>query len=67
MANALTQDAAARTAERVAQENRMGNEDELRLERFLKNNPQDWLHIYISNGRLMEEMERLVNKEDPNS
>ncbi|MCI59961.1 hypothetical protein A2U01_0081216, partial [Trifolium medium] len=33
MANALAQDAANRTAERVAQENRRGNDDELRLER----------------------------------
>ena len=36
MANVMAQDAAARTAERVTQENLRGNEDELRLERFLK-------------------------------
>ena len=39
MANALTQEAAARMAERVAQENHMVNEDEMRFERFLRNNP----------------------------
>ena len=42
MANALTQEVAARMAESVAQENRMGNEDEMRLERFLRNNPKEF-------------------------
>ena len=40
MANVMAQETAARTAERLAQENLRGNEDELRFERFLKNNPQ---------------------------
>ncbi|MCI27686.1 hypothetical protein A2U01_0048886 [Trifolium medium] len=39
MANALAQDAANRTAERVAQENRRGDDDELRLERIMNNKP----------------------------
>ncbi|MCI95001.1 hypothetical protein A2U01_0116299, partial [Trifolium medium] len=39
MANAMAQDTANRTAERVAQENRRGGDDELRLERFMKNGP----------------------------
>ncbi|WJX17748.1 hypothetical protein P8452_07625 [Trifolium repens] len=61
MANALTQDAAARTAERVAQENRMGNEDELRLERFLRNNPQEFKGGHDPEGaqKWLEGMERI--------
>ncbi len=37
MANAMAQEATNRNAERVAQENLRGNEEEARLERFLKN------------------------------
>ncbi|KAK2420705.1 hypothetical protein QL285_031409 [Trifolium repens] len=40
MANAMAQEATNRNAERVSQENLRGNENEARLERFLKNNPQ---------------------------
>jgi hypothetical protein len=40
MANAMAQEATNRNAERVAQENLRGNEEEARLERFFKNNPQ---------------------------
>ncbi|MCI56121.1 hypothetical protein A2U01_0077372, partial [Trifolium medium] len=39
MANAMAQDAANRTAEKEAQENMRGGDDELRLERFMKNDP----------------------------
>ncbi|MCI71897.1 hypothetical protein A2U01_0093160, partial [Trifolium medium] len=39
MANAIAQDAANRNAEIVAQENMRGGDDELRLERFMKNGP----------------------------
>jgi hypothetical protein len=61
MANALTQDAEARTAERVAQQNRMGNEDKLRLERFLKNNPQAFNGGHNPEGaqKWLEGMERI--------
>ncbi|WJX89958.1 hypothetical protein P8452_71908 [Trifolium repens] len=61
MANVLTQDAAARVAERVAQENRMGNEDEMRLERFLRNNPKDFKGGHDPEGaqKWLEAMERI--------
>ncbi|KAK2435291.1 Polynucleotidyl transferase, ribonuclease H superfamily protein [Trifolium repens] len=49
MANALTQEAAARMAERVAQENRKGNKDEMRLERFLRNNPKEFKGGHLCN------------------
>ncbi|MCI87240.1 hypothetical protein A2U01_0108522, partial [Trifolium medium] len=39
MANAMAQDAFNRTAEREAQENMRGGDDELRLERYMKNDP----------------------------
>jgi hypothetical protein len=61
MANALTQEAAARMAERVAQENRMGNEDEMRLERFLRNNPKEFKGGHDPEGaqKWLEAMERI--------
>ncbi|KAK2375585.1 cleavage and polyadenylation specificity factor subunit [Trifolium repens] len=61
MANALAQETAARTAERVAQENLRGNEDELRLERFLKNNPQAFNGGHNPDGaqKWLESMEKI--------
>ncbi|MCH93644.1 hypothetical protein A2U01_0014596, partial [Trifolium medium] len=50
MANALAQDAANRTSKRVAQENQMGNDDELRLERFMKNQPPVFVGGYDPDG-----------------
>ena len=61
MANVMAQETAARTADRVAQENRMGNEDELRLERFLRNNPQSFKGGHDPEGaqRWLESMEKI--------
>ncbi|XP_045787522.1 uncharacterized protein LOC123882913 [Trifolium pratense] len=61
MANAIAQDAYNRTAERVAQENRTGNEDELRLERFLKNQPPTFAGGYDPEGsqKWLEDVERI--------
>ncbi|MCI47658.1 hypothetical protein A2U01_0068900, partial [Trifolium medium] len=39
MANVMAQNAANQTTERIAQENRRGGDDELRLERFMNNKP----------------------------
>ncbi|MCI67058.1 hypothetical protein A2U01_0088316, partial [Trifolium medium] len=38
-ATAMAQEAVSKTANRVAQEARRGEEDELRLERFMNNKP----------------------------
>ena len=61
MANVMAQETAARTAERLAQENLRGNEDELRLERFLKNNPQAFKGGYNPEGaqKWLEGMEKI--------
>ncbi|KAK2452132.1 hypothetical protein QL285_011125 [Trifolium repens] len=61
MANVMAQETAARTAERLAQENLRGNEDELRLERFLKNNPQSFKGGYNPEGaqKWLEGMEKI--------
>ncbi|KAK2442903.1 hypothetical protein QL285_014051 [Trifolium repens] len=61
MANAMAQEATNRNAERVAQENLRGNEDEARLERFLKNNPQVFKGEHDPDGAIkwLEAMERI--------
>jgi hypothetical protein len=61
MANALAQETASRTAERLAQENLRGNEDETRLERFLKNNPQAFNGGHNPDGaqKWLENMEKI--------
>ncbi|MCI43148.1 cellular nucleic acid-binding protein, partial [Trifolium medium] len=61
MANAMAQDAANRTAERVAQENMRGGDDELRLERFMKNGPPIFDGGYDPEGaqKWLEGVERI--------
>ncbi|KAK2444363.1 cleavage and polyadenylation specificity factor subunit [Trifolium repens] len=61
MANALAQETVSRTAERLAQENLRGNEDETRLERFLKNNPQAFNGGHNPDGaqKWLENMEKI--------
>ncbi|KAK2382792.1 cleavage and polyadenylation specificity factor subunit [Trifolium repens] len=61
MANGLAQETAARTTERVAQENLRGNEDDLRLERVLKNNPQAFNGGHNPDGaqKWLEGMEKI--------
>ncbi|KAK2427082.1 hypothetical protein QL285_025684 [Trifolium repens] len=61
MANALAQDTASRNAERAEREARRGNEDELRLERFLKNNPTTFSGGFNPDGaqNWLEDMERI--------
>jgi hypothetical protein len=63
MANAMAQEATNRNAERIAQENLRGNEDESRLERFLKNNPQAFIGGYDPEGaqKWLEAMERIFD------
>ena len=57
----IAQETAATTAERLAQENIRGKEDELRLERFLKNNPQAFKGGYNPEGaqKWLEGMEKI--------
>ncbi|MCI65440.1 cellular nucleic acid-binding protein, partial [Trifolium medium] len=61
MANAMAHDAANRTAERVAQENRRGGDDELRLGRFMNNNPPIFEGGYDPEGaqKWLEGVERI--------
>jgi hypothetical protein len=61
MANALAQDMASRNAERAEREARRGNEDELRLERFLKNSPTTFSGGFNPDGaqNWLEDMERI--------
>ena len=61
MANAMAQEATNRNAERVAQENLRGNEDEARLKCVLKNNPQVFKGGHDPDGAIkwLEAMERI--------